>query len=604
SKMKDESARDKAIENLLGQKLRGRATAGNGCPDAEIIASYFERTLSQKERSRWEGHFDSCAACQQRIAALVRMDEASEASISSPFTKPAPQPKKRFLLRWAWTAPLLLVVLVAGLWYTGELEPLLNRHSGTEATAPPPAVKPASRQEIATTGSQAPAAATSNVVSPLNSRAATPPAQKPSVASNAKDELKAPLNAPAAPEAASSPPPSAPSPATDIAAEERNKERAAASVSSTGAGAGAAGNAQLRAVPPAEPQASKTGGVVGGVLGKAENEPSPSGPPPQKKGDLFEAQALSGGAGTKKAVQPAPVAQPATQESFGIVRGSVRDASGAAIPGAKVIVTNNNTNVAKEFTANRAGEYSATSLIPGEYTIQASAQGFKTASIESLPLQARADRQLDFLLQVGSTAQTVEVQSQSSTVATEAEVATAAQAPATSDSAQKETSATRGIEGPQNKKQENIPKASGFANLLAKFKGDRRAPGFHYAEAPVTAEGESTRTSMFWRVGPKGLIQKLDANENWVSVPSGVSADLLDVSFPSSQVGWAVGREGTVVRSANGGETWGRLASPTGEDLVSVRATSDEAAEILTRSGVEFITTDGATTWIRTGKAR
>ena len=102
-----------------------------------------------------------------------------------------------------------------------------------------------------------------------------------------------------------------------------------------------------------------------------------------------------------------------------------------------------------------------------------------------------------------------------------------------------------------------------------------------------------------WRVGPHGLIQKTDARGNWVTVPSGVDADLFDISSPVPNVGWAVGQTGLALRTTDGGETWSRIPTPTREDLIKVSARTELAAQIETRNHQVWETTDGGESWRR-----
>lgn len=129
--------------------------------------------------------------------------------------------------------------------------------------------------------------------------------------------------------------------------------------------------------------------------------------------------------------------------------------------------------------------------------------------------------------------------------------------------------------------------------------GGRAAPAFHYAKAParLDAAGQVTAPASLWRVGPHGLVQKGGPDGLWESKPGGVVEDLLDVTFPSSQAGWIVGRHGTVLRSATGGDCWERVSSPTDQDLVRVTSQSAESAQVTTRSGTVFSTTDGGKSW-------
>lgn len=58
--------------------------------------------------------------------------------------------------------------------------------------------------------------------------------------------------------------------------------------------------------------------------------------------------------------------------------GKVRDASGAAMPGAKVSVENEGTNLVEERATNDSRFCSYPTLLPGTYTLTVSAKGFAT----------------------------------------------------------------------------------------------------------------------------------------------------------------------------------------------------------------------------------
>ena len=58
------------------------------------------------------------------------------------------------------------------------------------------------------------------------------------------------------------------------------------------------------------------------------------------------------------------------------INGTVTDQAGAAIPDAKVTVTNVDTNVSKTTDTTSAGTYLVTDLIPGTYTVIAIADGW------------------------------------------------------------------------------------------------------------------------------------------------------------------------------------------------------------------------------------
>src|SRR5690348_6388842 len=66
------------------------------------------------------------------------------------------------------------------------------------------------------------------------------------------------------------------------------------------------------------------------------------------------------------------------QETRGTVIGRVVDASGAVVPKANVIATNVETGVKQTTATNSDGAYEFLYMLPGSYTVSASANGFKT----------------------------------------------------------------------------------------------------------------------------------------------------------------------------------------------------------------------------------
>lgn len=97
------------------------------------------------------------------------------------------------------------------------------------------------------------------------------------------------------------------------------------------------------------------------------------------------------------------------QSERGTITGAVRDASGAVVPGAGVIVTNQDTNVAIHAATNDAGEYTVPNLPPGIYTVRVEKQGFRPSEEKGLTLNAAQTVRADAALQVGTSTQAVEV---------------------------------------------------------------------------------------------------------------------------------------------------------------------------------------------------
>src|SRR5580700_8432151 len=61
-----------------------------------------------------------------------------------------------------------------------------------------------------------------------------------------------------------------------------------------------------------------------------------------------------------------------------LVRGTVKDSSGAVIPGVMVTMTNVATGVSEKRSTDSAGRYIFTDLKPATYTASVEATGFKT----------------------------------------------------------------------------------------------------------------------------------------------------------------------------------------------------------------------------------
>jgi hypothetical protein len=98
------------------------------------------------------------------------------------------------------------------------------------------------------------------------------------------------------------------------------------------------------------------------------------------------------------------------QSERGTIQGTVRDSTGAVIPGAKVTVTNTATNFAASLTTNESGDYSALSLPVGAYTVHIVKDGFRPFDIKGITLDAASSVRADAALEVGQSQQAIEVQ--------------------------------------------------------------------------------------------------------------------------------------------------------------------------------------------------
>jgi hypothetical protein len=91
------------------------------------------------------------------------------------------------------------------------------------------------------------------------------------------------------------------------------------------------------------------------------------------------------------------------------LQGTVHDASGAIVPGAKVIAMNNATKEVSDATANASGLYVLPVLRPGTYTLSVEAAGFSKSVVTGIELAVSANVSQDVMLDVGKLTETVEV---------------------------------------------------------------------------------------------------------------------------------------------------------------------------------------------------
>src|SRR5438874_1104632 len=107
------------------------------------------------------------------------------------------------------------------------------------------------------------------------------------------------------------------------------------------------------------------------------------------------------------------------QVQNGQFTGTVTDPSGAAIPNAKVTVTNMGTNLSVTTTTNQSGLYVVRELPVGTYKITAEAQGFKTRTDSNLSLNAGVVQRVDLHMELGQAREVVEVTGEAAAVNTE-----------------------------------------------------------------------------------------------------------------------------------------------------------------------------------------
>ena len=107
------------------------------------------------------------------------------------------------------------------------------------------------------------------------------------------------------------------------------------------------------------------------------------------------------------------------QAVYGSVIGTVTDASGAAVPNAKVTITDIGKDVNFVTSTNEAGSYEQSHLIVGTYRLRVEAPGFQASVQEKVNVTVDAAAHVDVTLQVGAVTQTVNVTAEVSLLKTE-----------------------------------------------------------------------------------------------------------------------------------------------------------------------------------------
>lgn len=100
-----------------------------------------------------------------------------------------------------------------------------------------------------------------------------------------------------------------------------------------------------------------------------------------------------------------------TAQSTGTLSGTIKDPSGAVLPGAQVTVHNIGTGVDRTLTSDGAGQYVAPSLPPGDYLIHVTAPGFAAYTLQRFTLLVDAKSNIDIPLAPAGAGETVQVDS-------------------------------------------------------------------------------------------------------------------------------------------------------------------------------------------------
>lgn len=101
------------------------------------------------------------------------------------------------------------------------------------------------------------------------------------------------------------------------------------------------------------------------------------------------------------------------QETRGSIEGTVKDTSGAVMPGVNIEARSPAMSAVATTTTDTTGAYRFPALPPGIYEVTAQLSGFGTKKVENIQLQLGQVLKVDFALSVGTVAETVQVTAES-----------------------------------------------------------------------------------------------------------------------------------------------------------------------------------------------
>ena len=139
--------------------------------------------------------------------------------------------------------------------------------------------------------------------------------------------------------------------------------------------------------------------------------------------------------------------------------------------------------------------------------------------------------------------------------------------------------------------------ALGYGIILRTTDGGQtwqaRTSGAH-GLAAVQAEN----TGCAWAVGSEGaILRTVDGGNAWTRQPSGVTAGLRALHFPTPALGWAVGGDGVILHTTDSGLTWSRQTSGITTTLNAVHFPALAVGWAVGEEGVILHTTNSGASW-------
>ena len=107
------------------------------------------------------------------------------------------------------------------------------------------------------------------------------------------------------------------------------------------------------------------------------------------------------------------------QSTFGSIRGTVQDSTGASIPDTQVTLHSVDVNADRSVTADATGSYAFENVLANRYSIRAQHDGFAETVVDGISLAARQDLRFTLVMKISEQQTTVEVTSAASQINTE-----------------------------------------------------------------------------------------------------------------------------------------------------------------------------------------
>jgi hypothetical protein len=97
------------FDSMLRRGLSSDSTqVAQGCPDADVLAAYYERSLAPAEMAQFDAHLATCVRCRAQIAALVHSEPPDEKPLDAPAS---------WLWNWRWLAPAVTAIAIVLIWF-------------------------------------------------------------------------------------------------------------------------------------------------------------------------------------------------------------------------------------------------------------------------------------------------------------------------------------------------------------------------------------------------------------------------------------------------------------------------------------------------------